>query len=80
MISLLTLEGKGGVPYSVCSGGSGSIEGSLADPDPNLDPDPHGFGPSGSGSICQRHGFADPDPDPHKIVMDQQHWLRTVKA
>ncbi len=30
------------------------------------DPDPHVFGPhgSGSGSISQRHGSADPDPDP----------------
>jgi hypothetical protein len=28
---------------------------------------------SGSGSIIQRHGFADPDPDPHKNVMDLEH-------
>jgi hypothetical protein len=27
---------------------------------------------SGSGSICQRHGSADPDPDPHQNVMDPQ--------
>ncbi len=27
---------------------------SVADPDPN--PDPHVFGPPGSGSICQRYG------------------------
>ncbi len=30
---------------------------------------------SASGSICQRHGSAnpDPDPDPHQNVMDPQH-------
>ncbi len=28
----------------------------------------------GSGSISQRHGSADPDPDPHQNVMDPQHW------
>jgi hypothetical protein len=29
----------------------------------------------GSGSTCQRHGSADPDPepDPHQNVMDPQH-------
>jgi hypothetical protein len=27
---------------------------------------------SGSGSISQRHGSA--DPDPHQNVMDPQHW------
>jgi hypothetical protein len=27
---------------------------------------------SGSGSICQRHGYMDPDPDPHQNVMDPQ--------
>jgi hypothetical protein len=27
----------------------------------------------GSGSISQRHGSADPDPDPHQNVMDPQH-------
>jgi hypothetical protein len=26
-----------------------------------------------SGSISQRHGSADPDPDPHQNVMDPQH-------
>jgi hypothetical protein len=26
----------------------------------------------GSGSISQRHGSADPDPDPHQNVMDLQ--------
>ncbi len=25
------------------------------------------------GSVCQRHGSADPDPDPHHNVMDPQH-------
>jgi hypothetical protein len=34
---------------------------------------------SGSESISQRHGSADPDPDPHQNVMDPQHcylqWL-----
>ncbi len=41
---------------------------SVADPDPA--PDPHVFGPdgSGSGSISQRHGTA--DPDLHQNVMD----------
>jgi hypothetical protein len=31
---------------------------------------------SGSGSISQRHGSADPypDPDPPQNVMDPQHW------
>jgi hypothetical protein len=27
----------------------------------------------GSGYISQRHGSADPDPDPHQNVMDPQH-------
>ncbi len=30
---------------------------------------------AGSGSISQRHEFADPDPDPHQNVMDPEHWL-----
>ncbi len=30
---------------------------------------------SESGSISQRHGSADADPDPHQNVMDPQHWL-----
>jgi hypothetical protein len=30
--------------------------GSVADPDPNPVPDPHVFGPPGSGSISQRYG------------------------
>ncbi len=29
----------------------------------------------GSGSISQRHGSADPDPDPPQNVMDPEHWL-----
>ncbi len=29
---------------------------------------------SESGSISQRYGSADPDPDPQKNVMDPQHW------
>jgi hypothetical protein len=29
---------------------------------------------SGSGSISQRHGSA--DPDPHQNVMDPEHWLQ----
>ncbi len=29
----------------------------------------------GSGSISQRHGSADPDPDPHQNVMDPQHYF-----
>ncbi len=31
---------------------------------------------AGSGSISQRHGSADPDPDPHQNVMDPQHWSK----
>jgi hypothetical protein len=31
---------------------------------------------AGSGSISQRHGSADPDPDPSQNVMDPQHWWR----
>jgi hypothetical protein len=30
---------------------------------------------SESGSISQRHGSEDPDPDPPENVMDPQHWL-----
>jgi hypothetical protein len=30
---------------------------------------------AGSGSIDQRHGSADPDPDPPQNVMDPHHWL-----
>ncbi len=28
-----------------------------------------------SGSISQRHGSADPDPDPHQNIMDPEHCL-----
>jgi hypothetical protein len=31
---------------------------------------------SASGSICQRHGSADQDQDPHKKVMDPQHFFK----
>jgi hypothetical protein len=31
---------------------------------------------AGSGSISQRHGSADQDPDPPQNVMDPQHCLR----
>jgi hypothetical protein len=41
----------------------GAQKSSIADPDSNLDPDPHVFGRSGS---------ADHDPDPHQNVMDPQ--------
>jgi hypothetical protein len=30
---------------------------------------------SESGSISQRHGSADPDPDPHQNVIDPEHWI-----
>ncbi len=30
---------------------------------------------AGSGSISQKHGSADPDPDPPQNVMDPEHWL-----
>jgi hypothetical protein len=32
---------------------------------------------SESGSICQRPGSADPDPDPRQNVMDLQHCYKT---
>jgi hypothetical protein len=35
---------------------------------------------AGSGSISQRHGSADPDPDPPQNVMDPQHWLQKIAA
>jgi hypothetical protein len=28
---------------------------------------------AGSGSICKRHGYADPDLDSYQNVMDPQH-------
>jgi hypothetical protein len=33
---------------------------------------------SGSGSISQRHGSADSDPDPHQNVMDPQHCYKHI--
>jgi hypothetical protein len=30
---------------------------------------------SESGSISQRYGSADQDPDPHQNIMDQEHWF-----
>jgi hypothetical protein len=30
----------------------------------------------GSGSISQRHGFEDTDPEPHQNVMDPQHCIK----
>jgi hypothetical protein len=29
----------------------------------------------GSGSISQRYGSKNPDPNPHQNVTDPQHWL-----
>ncbi len=49
---------------------------SVPDPDP---PDPHVFGPPGSGSISQWHGSTDPGRDPHQNVMDPEHCLRRWK-
>jgi hypothetical protein len=34
---------------------------------------------AGSGSISQRHGSADPDPDPPQNVMDPQHFPQHIK-
>ncbi len=33
---------------------------------------------SGSGPISQRHGSADPEPDPHQNVMDPEHWKKLI--
>jgi hypothetical protein len=35
---------------------------------------------SGSGSISQRHGSAEPDLTPHQNVMDREHWLELTLA
>jgi hypothetical protein len=35
---------------------------------------------SGSGSISQRHGSADPDQDPHQNVMDPRHCLYNIEG
>jgi hypothetical protein len=34
---------------------------------------------SETGSISQRHGSTDPDPDPHQNVMDPEHWFKAVR-
>jgi hypothetical protein len=34
---------------------------------------------SESGSISQRHGKSDPDPDPHQNVMDPEHCFFIIK-
>ncbi len=31
---------------------------------------------AGSGSTSQRHGSADPDPDPPQNFMDPEHWKK----
>ncbi len=47
---------------------SAMVTGSLGDPDPESDAkDPQVFGPPRSGSISQRCGSGDPDPDPHQM-------------
>jgi hypothetical protein len=38
-----------------------------------------GFG-SESGSISQRHGSEDPDPDPPQNDMDPQHWFFVTRS
>jgi hypothetical protein len=35
---------------------------------------------AGSVSISQRHGSADPDPDPPQNVMDPQYWWKRCEA
>jgi hypothetical protein len=35
---------------------------------------------AGSGSISQRHGPADPDPDPHQNAMDPQHCINVPRT
>ncbi len=52
---------------------------SVANPNPDP-PDPRVFGTPGSGSISQRYGCADPDPDPHQNVMVPQHWFYVSKS
>jgi hypothetical protein len=34
---------------------------------------------SGSGSISQRHGSSDQDPDPHQNVMDLELWVQLYR-
>jgi hypothetical protein len=51
---------------------------SFADPDPNLDPpDPHVFGPPGSGSISQGMDLA-PDPDLDPSITKQKKVRKTL--
>ncbi len=33
----------------------------------------------GFGSISQRHGSADPDPNPHQNVMDPEHCFQAPR-
>ncbi len=35
---------------------------------------------SGSGSISQRHGSADPAPDPYQNVMNPQHCIHVIAS
>ena len=35
---------------------------------------------SDSGTISQRHGSTDPDPDPHQNVMDPEHCFEAKRA
>ncbi len=34
---------------------------------------------AGSGSISQKHGYEDPDPDPPQNVLDPEHWNKLYK-
>jgi hypothetical protein len=71
----MMIEGSGsGRPKTRGSGGSGS--GTLDVNVPSKSNKQKNFEMTeiaGSGSICQRHGSADPDLDPHQNVMDPQH-------
>jgi hypothetical protein len=33
---------------------------------------------AGSGSISQRHGSVDTDPNPHQNLMDPEHWIKIL--
>jgi hypothetical protein len=35
---------------------------------------------SGSGSVCQRYGSTDPDPDPYQNLMDLLHWYIQIHS
>jgi hypothetical protein len=69
------VEARTAAPVSfTCSSCAISLIFFFSVPNPYPDPTyPHGFGPPGSGSICQMHRSADPDPDPHQNVMDPEH-------